>query len=106
MSFYGQNPLQYLPQPQSQHVNALQPPFGPVSFSAHTSAPSSFNEPPLPVEHGAFGTNEFSSSSAQNYDQPQNIGVLRGLSGQLMQLEQRLEGRFQEIRLRAERAER
>ncbi|KAM0714190.1 hypothetical protein Q7P37_009237 [Cladosporium fusiforme] len=105
MSFYSQNPLQYLPQSQSQHVNTLQPPFGPGSFSAYASAPSSFNEPPLPIEHRAFGTNEFASTSAQNYDQPQNTGFLRGLSGQLMQLEQRLEGRFQEIRIQAERAE-
>lgn len=106
MAFYGQNPLQYLPQPQSQHGNAIQPPFGPGPYSAHTSAPTSFNEPPLPVEHGAFGTNEFASTSAQNYDQPQNAGFLRGMSGQLTQLEQRLEGRFQEIRLRTERVER
>lgn len=106
MSFHGQHPLQYLPQPQPQHNNALQPPFGPGSFSVNTSAPASYNDLPLPVDHGAFASNEFGPTSTQSYDQPQNTGYLRGLSGQVLQLEQRFEGRFQEIRLRAESAER
>lgn len=107
MAYHGQHPFQYMPQPQSQHINTLQHPFGPGNFSTNTtSAPNSFTDLPLPGEQGAFAANDFTSGPTQSYDQPQSAGVFRAFSSQLMQLEHRLEGRFQEIRLRAESADR
>jgi hypothetical protein len=103
MAFHSQHPFPYMPPPQSQNVNAIQPPFGPGSFSINgPTGSSSFNDLPLPSDQGAFVGHDFAPASTQNHDQPQSAGSFREFSSQLMQLEHRLEGRFQEIRLRAE----
>jgi len=103
MAFHSQHPFTYMPPPQSQNVNAVQPPFGPGCFSANgPTGSSSFNDLPLPSDQGAFVGHDFAPASTQNHDQPQSAGSFRAFSSQLVQLEHRLEGRFQEIRLRAE----
>ena len=107
MAFHGQHPFPYMPPPQSQHVNAVQPPFGLGSFSVNgPTGSSSFNDLPLPGDQGAFVGHDFAPASTQNHDQPQSAGSFRAFSSQLVQLEHRLEGRFQEVRLRAESTDR
>lgn len=104
MTFHGQHPLQYVP----QHVNNTQPAFGSGPFNSNNgaNAPPGFGEMSLTSEHGAFLPNDFASSAAPNFDQPQAAGYLRAFSGQMCQLECRFDGRLQETRLRAESAER
>jgi hypothetical protein len=49
MAFYSQHPFPYMPPPQSQHVSAVQPPFGLGSFLVNgLTGSSSFNDLPLP----------------------------------------------------------
>lgn len=83
----------------SQHG---QPPFGPGTFSGsatgYNNTLPSYNEMALSSEHNNFGPSDLT----QGYDQPQSAGYLRGFSGQIAQVENRMEGRFHEIRLRAE----
>jgi hypothetical protein len=106
MAFHGQHPFQYMPPPQPQHVNAAQPPFGPGSFSVNgPTGPASFNDLSLPNDQGTFTGHDFAPASTQSHDQPQNAGSFRAFSSQLVQLELRLEGRFHEVRLRAESAD-
>ena len=103
MAFHSQHPFTYMPPTQSQNVNAVQPPFSLGSFSVNgPTGTSSFNDLPLPSDQGAFVGHDFAPASTQNHDQPQSAGSFRAFSSQLVQLEHRLEGRFQEIRLRAE----
>jgi hypothetical protein len=107
MAFHSQHSFPYMPPPQSQNANAVQPPFGPGSFSVNgPTGSSSFNDLPLPSDQGAFVGHDFAPASTQNHDQPQSAGSFRAFSSQLVQLEHRLEGRFQEVRLRAESTDR
>jgi hypothetical protein len=103
MAFHGQHSFPYMPPPQPQHVNAAQHPFGPGSFSVNgLTGPASFNDLPLPSDQGAFAGHDFAPTPTQSHDQPQSAGSFRAFSSQLVQLELRLEGRFQEVRSRAE----